>query len=88
MNKKNTAERLRAFTVHPGWAWALLAGVKKQELRRSSDPSRNCCATFLPQPRNRTVSAFTWLSVARADRAPLGLLRGGCGGPFARFVGR
>lgn len=31
---------LRAFTVHPGWAWAIMMGVKKQEWR-----------TFLPHPR-------------------------------------
>ena len=101
MNKKNTAERLRAFTVHPGWAWALLAGVKKQEWRtflpnpregecaihvsksysrsqwqyeagrvkemwrRSSAPSRNCCATSLHRARNRGGNASTWPSVAR-----------------------
>ena len=40
MNKKNTSETMRACTVHPGWAWAILAGVKKQEWR-----------TFLPNPR-------------------------------------
>ena len=33
-------KNMRAFTVHPGWAWAICAGVKKQEWR-----------TFLPNPR-------------------------------------
>ena len=39
--KKGTKEGLlRAFTVHPGWAWAILEGVKDREWR-----------TFLPNPR-------------------------------------
>lgn len=48
--------QLRAFTVHPGWAWALLAGVKKQEWR-----------TFLPNPREGECAIHVSKSYTRAQ---------------------
>jgi len=38
--RRESGDCLRAFTVHPGWAWAILEGVKDREWR-----------TFLPNPR-------------------------------------
>lgn len=38
--RRESGDCLRAFTVHPGWAWAILEGVKTREWR-----------TFLPSPR-------------------------------------
>jgi len=57
--------RLRAFTVHPGWAWAIMQGVKKQEWR-----------TFLPNPReggcaihvSRLYSRAQWKAEAQNIR--------------------
>jgi len=43
--KKKGEGLLRAFTVHPGWAWAILEGVKDREWR-----------TFLPNPREGTCA--------------------------------
>ena len=57
MDKKTTQNnRLRAFTVHPGWAWALLAGVKKQEWR-----------TFLPNPREGECAIHVSKSYSRSQ---------------------
>lgn len=80
-------ERLRKYTGRDEPVRAFM-DAHKGEVAAFSAPSRNGFAMFLQRPRNQGEIAFTWLSVARADRAPLGLLRGGCGGPFARFVGR
>ena len=54
-NSKEIAP-LRAFTVHPGWAWAILAGVKKQEWR-----------TFLPNPREGVCAIHVSKSYSRAQ---------------------
>ena len=48
--------QLRAFTVHPGWAWAILAGIKKQEWR-----------TFLPNPREGVCAIHVSKSYTRAQ---------------------
>lgn len=46
----------RAFTVHPGWAWAICAGVKKQEWR-----------TFLPNPRKGTCAVHVSKTYGKAQ---------------------
>lgn len=46
----------RAFTVHPGWAWAIYVGVKKQEWR-----------TFLPNPRSGVCAVHVSKSYSRAQ---------------------
>jgi len=54
-DKKND-DRLRAFTVHPGWAWAIMKGVKKQEWR-----------TFLPNPRKGMCAIHVSKSYSKAQ---------------------
>jgi len=49
-------ECLRAFTVHPGWAWAIMTGVKKQEWR-----------SFLPNPREGLCAIHVSKSYGRAQ---------------------
>lgn len=47
---------MRAFTVHPGWAWAICAGVKKQEWR-----------TFLPNPRKGVCAVHCSKTLTRME---------------------
>jgi len=47
---------LRAFTVHPGWAWAIMEGVKTQEWR-----------TFLPHPAEGVCAIHVSKSYCKAQ---------------------
>jgi len=68
--RHGSGDCLRAFTVHPGWAWAILEGVKTQEWR-----------TFLPNPRegrcaihvSKSYSPGQWRTEARLVRKEFGV---------------
>jgi len=56
MKRKSSDGCLRAFTVHPGWAWAIMKGVKTQEWR-----------TFLPNPREGVCAIHVSKSYCKAQ---------------------
>jgi len=68
--RRESGDCLRAFTVHPGWAWAILEGVKTREWR-----------TFLPNPRegicaitvSKSYSPSQWRNEAKFVREEFGV---------------
>ena len=54
--KRSKKGCLRAFTVHPGWAWAIMTGVKRQEWR-----------TFLPHPHEGMCAIHVSKSYTRSQ---------------------